>query len=308
MTPVPPRRIARVRPLSPARHNTAADTTAADNATDTKAVENTRADYPPVPGGEQFFVANDDAGFSSGDGTLWTVIDSPFPGSHSNTGSAPRSGWEPGDIVRQESFTFLAPSVPANVLGMAHNTGQAGRDLPPQAFHKAASSVIGPGEAIELAAGVGLVEPEAELAAVIGHMAKGLTLDNARSAVLGFTIGNDVTARDLQKSDDLWISAKSQDTFTPAGPWIVTGIDETKLPIGIVHNGTALAPASTADLGWKLDEILVYLTSFMTLHPGDLVLTGFPASTAPLRPGDTVTCRVGGIGELTNPVTAAGRK
>src|SRR5688572_23959846 len=170
MTPVSPRRIARVRPLAPAPHNTAADDTAPHNT----AAGNTRADYPPVPGGEQFFVANDDAGFSSVDGTLWTVIDSPFPGSHANTGSAPRPGWEPGDTVRQESFTFLAPSAPANVLGMAHNTGQASRDLPPQAFHKAATSVIGPGEAIELAAGVGLVEPEAELAAVIGHMAKGL--------------------------------------------------------------------------------------------------------------------------------------
>src|SRR5918996_1334796 len=118
MTPASPRRIARVRPISPAPRNTAPHRTAPDN----EAGGNIRADYPPVPGGEQFFVANDDAGFSAGDGTLWTVIDSPFPGSRANTGSAPRSGWEPGDTVRQDSFRFLAPSVPANVLGMAHNT------------------------------------------------------------------------------------------------------------------------------------------------------------------------------------------
>ena len=85
----------------------------------------------------------------------------------------------------------------------------------------------------------------------------------------------------------------------------MTALDPTDLPIGIVHNGTDLPAASTADLGWKVDEILVYLTSFMTLHPGDLVLTGFPAASSGIQPGDTVTCRVGGIGELSNPVTEA---
>lgn len=73
--------------------------------------------------------------------------------------------------------------------------------------------------------------------------------------------------------------------------------------MGIIHNGRELESGSSADLGWKVDEILVYITSFMTLHPGDLVLTGFPASSVPLEPGDTVTCRVEGIGELTNPVS-----
>lgn len=281
MTPAPPRRIARVRPLSPA------------------------TDGRTPAGGEQFYVTNAATDFASDAGRQWTVIDSPFPGSSANANSAPRPGWECGATVPQDAFSFLAPSVPGNVLGMAHNTGRAGRDLPPQAFHKAATSVVGPGEAIELAAGVGLVEPEAELAVVVGRKAKALTLDTARSAVLGFTIGNDVTARDLQKSDDLWLSAKSQDTFTPAGPWIVTGLDPADLPVSVVHNGTELSPASTADLGWKVDEILVYLSSFMTLHPGDLVLTGFPATSARLAAGDTVTCRVGGIGELTNPVRVA---
>jgi hypothetical protein len=197
---------------------------------------------------EQFFVANDAGDFTSGPGTVWTVVDTPFPGSPANAGSAPRPGWESGDSVLQETFAFLAPSVPANVLGMAHNTGQAGRDLPPQAFHKAATSVIGPGDAIELPAGAGHVDPEAELAVVVGAKAKGLTLDNARSAVLGFTIGNDVTSRELQKTDELWISAKSQDTFTPAGPWIVTSLDDADLAISIVHNGNGLKEASTAEL------------------------------------------------------------
>ena len=128
-----PRHIARVRPLS----------------------ENS--------GDEHFFVANEAPDFDSEAGGVWTVIKSPFPGSPANTGSAARSGWEAGDTVAQGSFIFLAPSIPANVLGMAHNTGQAGRDLPPQAFHKAATSVVGPGDAIELGPGVGRVDPEAEL-------------------------------------------------------------------------------------------------------------------------------------------------
>lgn len=279
MTAMQTRRIARVRPHSPASEL------------------------------EQFFVANDAPDFGSDAGKVWTVIDSPFPGSLANAGAPPRTGWQPGSTVGEDSFTFLAPSVPANVLGMAHNTGQAGRDLPPQAFHKAATSVVGPGDAIELAPGVGHVDPEAELTIVVGRRARGLTLENARAAVLGFTVGNDVTARELQKTDDLWISAKSQDTFTPTGPWIVTGLDSTldtaALSIGIVYNGKDLRHASSADLGWGVDEILVYLTSFMTLHPGDLVLTGFPAESAQLHPGDTVTCRVEGIGELTNPVRAS---
>jgi 2-keto-4-pentenoate hydratase/2-oxohepta-3-ene-1,7-dioic acid hydratase in catechol pathway len=254
---------------------------------------------------EQFFVACGASDFGSVDGTTWTVTDSPFPASPANAASQPRQGWEPGDLVREDSFAFLAPSVPRNVLGMAHNTGQPGRDLPPQAFHKAATSVVGPGDAIELAPGMRRVDPEAELAVVIGTRARGLTPADARGAVLGFTIGNDVTCRDRQESDELWISAKSQDTFTPAGPWVVAGLDETDLAVDVVLNGTALKAASTQDLGWKVDEILVYLTSFMTLHPGDLVLTGFPAECAPLGPGDTVACRVQGIGELVNPVVAS---
>ncbi|MFF2246948.1 fumarylacetoacetate hydrolase family protein [Arthrobacter sp. NPDC058130] len=275
MTATNARRIARVRPVS----------TAAED--------------------EHFFVSNDAPDFESAAGKVWTVTSTPFPGSPANAGSPHRSGWELGADVDEASFTFLSPSVPANVLGMAHNTGRAGRDLPPQAFHKATTSVVGPGDAIELRPGVGRVEPEAELTIVVGSKARGLTPGNARSAILGYTIGNDVSARDLQASDELWISAKSQDTFTPVGPWIVTDLADEDLAIGIKHNGAQLKAASSADLGWKVDEILIYLTSFMTLHAGDLVLTGFPAECAPLAAGDTVTCHIARIGELTNPVVAA---
>lgn len=256
----------------------------------------------PLP--EQFFVRNDAADFDSPEGRIWQIVETPFPASPANQNSASRDGWTLGATVTQEQFTFLAPCAPVNVFGMAHNTGAPGRGLPPQAFHKAASSVVGPGDAIELSPTVGYVDPEAELTVVVGRTAKNLTLETARSAILGFTIGNDVSARDAQKSDELWISAKSPDTFTPLGPWIVVGLKDDGVAISIVHNGTELAAASSDDLGWGVDEILVYLSSFMTLHPGDVILTGFPAECRQISPGDEVICRVGGIGELRNPVVA----
>ncbi len=258
----------------------------------------------PMNGSEQFFVTNAAQDFGSDAGTVWEIIETPFPGSPANQNSPQRAGWTLGSRVTEAEFTFLAPCSPANVLGMAHNTGAPGRALPAQAFHKASTSVVGPGEPILLSPDVGYVDPEAELTVVVGRASRNLTLATARAAVLGFTIGNDVSARDLQKSDELWISAKSQDTFTPLGPWIVVNFDDNDAAISIVHNGTELAGASTSDLGWGVDEILVYLSSFMTLHPGDVILTGFPAECRQIRPGDTVTCRIAGLGDLSNPVRA----
>jgi len=256
----------------------------------------------PLP--EQYFVRNDAADFASPEGTVWTVVPTPFPTSAGNQNSPEREGWRVGGTVGEDQFTFLAPCAPVNVFGMAHNTGAPGRALPAQAFHKAASSVIGPDEAIRLSPGVGYVDPEAELTVVVGRAARNLTLETARSAILGFTIGNDVSARDAQKSDELWISAKSPDTFSPLGPWIVVGLDDAGVAISIVHNGTELAAASSDDLGWGVDEIMVYLSGFMTLQPGDVIMTGFPAECRQITPGDVVVCRIGGIGELRNPVVA----
>lgn len=263
-----------------------------------------RRSATPAPLPEQFFVRNDAADFSSPEGRIWQLVETPFTASPANQNSAAREGWALGETVTEDQFAFLAPCAPVNVFGMAHNTGAPGRALPPQAFHKAASSVIGPGDAIELSPTVGYVDPEAELTVVVSRLAKNLTLESARSAILGFTIGNDVSARDAQSSDELWISAKSPDTFTPLGPWIVVGLKDDGVPISIVHNGTELAPASSHDLGWGVDEILVYLSSFMTLQPGDVIMTGFPAECRQINPGDDVICRVGGIGELRNPVVA----
>lgn len=164
---------------------------------------------------------------------------------------------------------------------MAHNTGPEGRALPPQAFHKAATSVIGPGEALEVPAGA-RVEPEAELALVVGRTARRLTPEDAKSAVLRFTVGNDVTDRDAQGTDGFWLSATSADTYTPLGPWILTGRpgDDAELHVAVV--GSPLRAGRIADLGWGLEEILVYAGPFMTLHPGRPVVRG-PAGSPPAR-------------------------
>ena len=283
-----PLRIARVSPLEPA-----------PRALDL-ALDSVPHGLPP----ESFFVACDAEDFDSPAGRRWTVTSSPFLGSPSNAPSPGRPGWEFGDAVSEDAFRFLAPCSPANVLGMAHNTGASGRALPPQAFHKAATSVVGPDDAIEVPAGA-RVEPEAELAVVVGRTARGLTPSNALSCVLGYTVGNDVTDRSAQAEDELWISAKSPDTFTPLGPWIATRLPTGEAGVRIDIDGKASDPGRLADLAWGVEEILVYASSFMTLHPGDVILTGFPGGTARILPGNTVACSVEGVGVLTNPVVEA---
>ena len=168
---------------------------------------------------------------------------SPFPGSPPTPTVRRGPDGNAAPRCRRTPSASSPPACPANVLGMAHNTGRAGRDLPPQAFHKAATSVDRPrARRLNWPPESAWWNRKRNWRSSSAATAKALTLDTARSAVLGFTIGNDVTARDLQKSDDLWLSAKSQDTFTPAGPWIVTGLDPADLPVSVVHNGTELSP------------------------------------------------------------------
>lgn len=198
---------------------------------------------------------------------------------------------------------LLAPVEPRTVVGMAHNTGPADRELPPQAFFKPASSVVGPGAAIPLPVGVGRVDPEAELAVVVGQRCRNLRAQDALDVVLGWTIGNDVTGRDLQRTDPLWVRAKGFDAFTPLGPWIETrpaGQDLPEVELDLVVNGTLVSRATTRDLARDVVEILVYVTSFMTLDVGDVLLTGAPGASAALADGDVVTIRAAGLGELTN--------
>ncbi|WP_458319284.1 fumarylacetoacetate hydrolase family protein [Mycolicibacterium brisbanense] len=210
-----------------------------------------------------------------------------------------------GTVVPARDARLLAPVAPRTVVGMAHNTGPADRRLPPQAFLKPATTVTGPGAPIPLPAGLGRVDAEAELAVVIGCTATRLTLSNAAEHILGVTVANDVTARDLQHSDPLWFAAKGFDGWTPLGPWIAAGVDLDDLQISLRVDGIDLLPAGTADLARSVLECLVYVTSVLTLHPGDVLLTGAPGGTGAITAGSTVTAAIAGVGELRNTVVAA---
>jgi 2-keto-4-pentenoate hydratase/2-oxohepta-3-ene-1,7-dioic acid hydratase in catechol pathway len=204
--------------------------------------------------------------------------------------------------VPAEHAELLAPCEPRVLLGMAHNTGPADRLLAPQAFHKSPHSVIGPGRPIELEPEDTEVDGEAELAVVIGTRARRLTPETALAAVYGYTCANDVTDRAAQVSDSRWTEAKSRDTFTPLGPWIRTDLDPTDLTVLLSddeHPGTV---ARTTDLARDVAEVLVYLTSILTLYPGDVVLVGAPGPSLRLRAGGVSRVSIPGIGELVNPV------
>lgn len=217
-----------------------------------------------------------------------------------------------GRVVPADQARLLAPAEPRTVVGMAHNTGTADRALPPQAFLKPVSTLAGQGAAIPVPTAAGLVEAEAELAVVIGRTARHLTVDDALDHVLGVTVANDVTSRDLQRTDPLWFAAKSQDGWTPLGPWLVTpaelasqGLEVDDLEVRLTVDGVGLPSASTAGLARTVAECLAYVTGVLTLRPGDVLLTGAPGATAPIRPGSRVTASILGIGDLHNQVIAA---
>lgn len=209
------------------------------------------------------------------------------------------------DPVPADQAVLLAPTTPRLVVGMAHNTGPADRLLPPEAFLKSPHSVVGPGDGVQLPADATEVDGEAELAAVIGRVAKDLTPEQVPAAVFGFTAVNDVTDRAAQRRDGRWTEAKSRDTFTPLGPWIARDLDSAAVTIRL-GDEAGLGPAAViADLARDVVEVLVYVTSVLTLHPGDVVLLGAPGPSRRLRPGGETRVFINGLGELVNPVVTS---
>jgi len=227
----------------------------------------------------------------------WREIRDPFAGELEFTGVD-----HPIQGVR-----LLAPVQPTVVLGMAHNGSADQRVLPPQAFMKSARTVTGPGDPIQLNDHVGQVNVETELAVVIRRTCRNLTAVEVPTAILGYTIGNDVTAADQVPLDDKMTQAKNGDGFTPIGPWIETELDPVRVPMTVEVNGIQVAAADTAQLAWNITEQLVYLTSYLTLGAGDIILTGCPGTLAPVKPGDVSTLTIDGIGTLSNPVRSVPR-
>ncbi len=213
----------------------------------------------------------------------------------------PFGGLQPSSVsISLGRAHLLAPVAPSTVYGMAANSG-ADVSPSPLAFLKPAATVIGPDAAIVLP-DVGLVEFEAECAAVIGRPARRVTTGAALEYVLGYTCANDVTARGVQAAEPTSMRAKGYDTFTPLGPWLETDLDPRDLALRGSVNGELIQDARTSELGRPVEDIIAWLSSLVTLQPGDVVLTGAPGLTGALKDGDVVDIEVEGIGRLHNPV------
>lgn len=210
-------------------------------------------------------------------------------------------------IAPVEEVRLLAPVLPSKVLGIGKNyadhAAEMGGDVPtsPLVFLKPATTVIGDGDAIVLPSLSQEIHHEAELAVVIGRMTRRVAVEDAMQAVLGYTVANDVTARDLQRADGQWARAKGFDTFCPLGPVIETELDPAAgVAVRSRVNGVPRQEGTTTDLVFGVPELIAYCAAFTTLLPGDVILTGTPAGVGPISDGDTVEVEVEGIGTLTN--------
>lgn len=207
-----------------------------------------------------------------------------------------------------EDVRLLAPCQPSKIVCVGRNYAEHAREqdaeVPkvPLIFLKPPSSVIGPGETILLPPQSKQVEHEAELVAVIGKRGRHITPETARDYILGYTVGNDVTARDLQKSDGQWTRAKGFDTFCAFGPWIDTDFDPADALVTCRVSGQPRQMASTRDMVFSVNTLIAFVSSVMTLEPGDLLFTGTPAGVGILKDGDEVVCEIEGLGKLSNPV------
>jgi 2-keto-4-pentenoate hydratase/2-oxohepta-3-ene-1,7-dioic acid hydratase in catechol pathway len=203
---------------------------------------------------------------------------------------------------------LLAPILPSKVVCIGRNYAdhakELGNEVPadPIIFLKPSTSVIGPNAAIRLPSNSSRVDFEGELALVVSTPCKDVPADRALSVLLGYTVANDVTARDQQKTDGQWTRAKGYDTFCPLGPWIETAIDASDVRLRTELDGEVKQDSRTSLLLHGLGQLVEWITAVMTLLPGDIILTGTPAGVGPMTAGQTVSVTIDGIGTLTNPV------
>jgi 2-keto-4-pentenoate hydratase/2-oxohepta-3-ene-1,7-dioic acid hydratase in catechol pathway len=216
-----------------------------------------------------------------------------------------------GDAVGPLSeVTLLAPVTPRTVLCVGRNyrahADEFGNPVPdePLLFLKPPASVIGPGADIVYPALSQRVDHEAELVLVIGRTARNVAAADAGSVIAGYTCGNDVTARDIQRSDGQWTRGKGFDTFCPIGPWVDTEFDPTDACVSCTVDGERRQNGRTKDLIFPVPYLIEYITRFTTLEPGDVVLTGTPEGVGPVEPGNRITVEVEGLGSLSNRVVA----
>ena len=207
---------------------------------------------------------------------------------------------------------LLAPTTPSKIVAIGLNyRSHLGDRVPPtvpEPFIKTPSSLIGPGDSIviprEAIEESVKMQPEGELTLVIGKRCKRVTREDALSYVLGYTCGNDFSARDWQRNDLQWWRAKSSDTFSPIGPFIVTDLDPGNLQLTVRVNGKTVQDQTTSDLLYDVPRIIEFVSQAMTLEPGDVIMTGTPGSPGDVHDGDTVEVEIEGIGILRNPIKA----
>ena len=203
---------------------------------------------------------------------------------------------------------LLSPVTPSKIVCIGMNykahAAEIAQDIPdePLVFFKPVSAIIGPEDQIQLPHQSSQVELEIELAIVIGKRAKDISSADAKDHIVGYTIGNDVTARDLQFSDLQWARSKGFDTFCPLGPWIETDLDPENLVLESRVNGQSRQKSVSKDMITNVYDIVAYVSQNVSLFPGDVIMTGSPAGISRIESGDQVECEISGIGVLHNPV------
>jgi 2-keto-4-pentenoate hydratase/2-oxohepta-3-ene-1,7-dioic acid hydratase in catechol pathway len=213
-----------------------------------------------------------------------------------------------GEDIPLVQVRLLAPVIPSKVVAIGKNylehAEEMGGPVPeePIIFLKPSTAVIGPDDPIPYPRISERVDHEAELGIVIGRLARRIKAEEAGRFILGYTCGNDVTARDLQLKDGQWSRAKGFDGFCPLGPWVETQLDPTDVEVLCRVNGDVRQNARTSQLAFGPATLVEFITQVMTLLPGDVILTGTPAGISPVQPGDRIEVEVEGIGVLANEV------
>jgi 2-keto-4-pentenoate hydratase/2-oxohepta-3-ene-1,7-dioic acid hydratase in catechol pathway len=213
-----------------------------------------------------------------------------------------------GEEIPLDELHLLAPVLPSKLVCVGRNYAAHAAEwdmtVPdePLLFLKPSTAVLGPSDPISLLPISRRIDFEGELVVVIGRLAKDIRAEDAYRVILGYTCGNDVTLRSLQKTDDQWARAKGFDGSAPLGPWIETDLDPNDVVVETRLNGEVRQHASTVDMVFGVATLIEYITSFMTLLPGDAIMTGTPEGVAKLAPGDVVEVEVDGVGTLANLV------
>lgn len=231
-------------------------------------------------------------------GRLQPLSDAPWLG-----GGPVGKTLQPGVDVELEP-AWLCPVVPSKIIGIGRNYRAHAAELDnavpkePLMFFKPPSSLIASGQSVVLPAQSERVDYEGELAVIIGQRVRRSSETRARSAIFGFAVCCDVTARDLQRKDKTWVRGKGMDTFCPLGPDVVSGVDPSAASLQLMVNGVKRQDGNTRDMIFDVPTLIAYVSQAMTLEPGDVILTGTPEGVGPLADGDAVVVSVEGVGTL----------